>query len=271
MVPPVCRGDQPVVGIGTVADPRSAGMLISTREVAQAQQRLVAAIADLDDDDLRVDSQCPGWTRGHVLSHIARNGEGMANLARWVLEDEVVPMYAPGRRDPDIEDGAQRGADEIRADIAATNVVALDALGELEGAVATDPLVAERAVRLGGDPERGPQVYARRLPLLRLQEVVLHHHDLDLGLRPSDWLQEWVDTGLPYLWVRMAPRLENPPTLRRSDREEQPVVEPTGSHVEVRGSGADLLAWVTGRAAAADLARLDVTPAGAALPDLPDL
>lgn len=249
-------------------------MVVSTREVALAQQQLEAAIADLSDADLRVESRCPGWTRGHVLTHLARNAEGLANLARWALDGEVVAMYEPGRRDADIEEGASRSAGEIRFDVAAGNVLAISALGLLEGAVATDPLLAERVVRLGEDPEQGPEVFARRLPLMRLQEVVLHHHDLDVGLRPDQWQPALVDVGLPYAWRRVADGLEDPPTLLRVDGwegdDDAVTVEPRGSDVKVYGSGAELLAWITGRADDADVDRLRVVPAGASLPDLPD-
>lgn len=248
-------------------------MLISTREVAKAQERLEAALVDLTDDDMREDSGCPGWTRGHVLTHVARNGEGMANLARWALDREVVPMYASGRRDAEIEEGAGRGADDLRADVAATNVLALDALGELEGAVATDPLVAERVVRLGDDPEQGTPVHARRLPLLRLQEVVLHHHDLDLGMRPGDWPEDMVAASLAWVWPRMAARLDDPPRLRRTDAGGGFLVGRPDDHgastVEVVGTGADLLAWITGRADGDTLAGLEVR-GGAELPAIPD-
>lgn len=244
-------------------------MLISTREVAQAQQQLELAIADLGNSDMRADSRCPGWTRGHVLSHIARNGDGMANLARWALDGEVVAMYPPGRRDADIDEGATRSASAIIDDVVATDQLALDALGELEGAVATDPMVAERVVRLGGDPDNGPARPARLLPYLRLQEVVVHHHDLDIGLDPRQWHEAWVEAGLPSVWSTMAGRLDDPPTLRVMGESGLSALEPAGGSVEVTGSPSDLLVWLLGRSDADQRARLVVSPAGQDLPDLP--
>lgn len=245
-------------------------MLISTREVAQAQDHLVEAIADLDDEAMGADTRCPGWTRGHVLSHIARNAEGMANLSRWALDGDVVAMYAQGRRDADIDEGAERPAAAIIDDVVATNQVALAALGELEGAVATDPMVAERVVRLGSDPETGTNVPARRLPFVRLQEVVVHHHDLRVGLEPGDWLEAYVEAGLPAAWATMAGRLDDPPTVRRLGSSGISELEPAGGTVEVTGDSGDLLVWLLGRSEPDERARLVVSPEGADLPELPD-
>lgn len=241
-------------------------MVISTREVALAQDALVAALDDLDDRAVGQPTRCTGWTRGHVLAHVARNAEGIANLATWALTGEVTPMYAAGRRDPDIEEGATRSVEEVRADLVATDDHVLAVLGELEGAVATDPTVAEHEVRMG-DPEHGPAVPARRLPFLRLQEVVVHHHDLDVGLHAHDWPVEYVEAGLPWVWQRMARRLDDAPTLVAHGPEGSDRLEPTGSSIEVTGTPADLLVWLLGRADADERARLDVTGAD----DLPIL
>ena len=68
-------------------------------------------------------SRLPGWTIGHVLTHLARNADSMT----WVLESsergEVVDRYPGGveRRNADIEAGAGRPAAEQIADVAATD------------------------------------------------------------------------------------------------------------------------------------------------------
>lgn len=242
-------------------------MVVSTREVARAQDALVAAVDDLDDAAVREPSRCEGWSRGHVLAHVARNAEGIANLATWALTGEVTPMYAAGRRDVDIEEGATRSVADVRADLVTTNDHVLAVLGELEGAVATDPTVAEYEVRLG-DPEQGPAVPARRLPFLRMMEVVVHHHDLDVGLHAHDWPVEYVEAGLPWVWRRMAGRVDDPPTLVAHGPEGTTGLEPAGSDVQVAGAPADLLVWLLGRADADERGRLDVTGADG-LPTLP--
>ena len=47
---------------------------------AGAHQRLLAGLEDLTDDQARRDSLLPGWTVGHVLTHLARNAEAFTRL-----------------------------------------------------------------------------------------------------------------------------------------------------------------------------------------------
>ncbi len=49
------------------------------RELAEATERLLATAARLTDEDLRAPSLLPGWTRGHVLAHVARNADSYVN------------------------------------------------------------------------------------------------------------------------------------------------------------------------------------------------
>jgi hypothetical protein len=44
---------------------------------------LVEDIDGLGEDDVRGPSLLPGWTRGHVLTHLARNAEGGTRLLGW--------------------------------------------------------------------------------------------------------------------------------------------------------------------------------------------
>ncbi|MFM8776484.1 MAG: maleylpyruvate isomerase N-terminal domain-containing protein, partial [Actinomycetota bacterium] len=42
---------------------------------AEAHQRLLTALGSLTDDQCREDSLLPNWSRGHVLTHLARNAD----------------------------------------------------------------------------------------------------------------------------------------------------------------------------------------------------
>jgi maleylpyruvate isomerase len=35
------------------------------------------------EDDLRTPGLLPGWSRAHVIGHLARNAEALGGLARW--------------------------------------------------------------------------------------------------------------------------------------------------------------------------------------------
>jgi maleylpyruvate isomerase len=74
----------------------------SLDQLAAATGRLLATVATLGDAQAREPSLLPGWTRGHVLSHIARNADGLGNLLRWARTGTEIPMYgsAEAQADP---------------------------------------------------------------------------------------------------------------------------------------------------------------------------
>lgn len=54
-------------------------------------------------------SALPGWTRAHLLTHLARNADGLGNLLTWAETGVERSMYGPGNaRDDDIEAGSGR-------------------------------------------------------------------------------------------------------------------------------------------------------------------
>src|SRR3978361_1134236 len=81
-------------------------------------QALEHSIAELTDEQARGPSLLPGWTRGHVLAHIARNGDAMVNLVTWARTGVPTPM-SPSReaRDTTIEQQSGRPAADLRHDV----------------------------------------------------------------------------------------------------------------------------------------------------------
>ncbi|HSF99194.1 MAG TPA: maleylpyruvate isomerase family mycothiol-dependent enzyme [Ornithinibacter sp.] len=134
-------------------------------------------------DDAAAPSLCVGWSRGHVLSHLARNAEGMTALVRAAVDGTGETMYSSTEaRDADIDAGSTRPLDELVADVEHRAAVLAEALPRL-GA-------EHHGIRL----ERTPGVYlmrAARIPFLRLREVVYHHVDLDAGFTFAD-VEPWL-------------------------------------------------------------------------------
>lgn len=89
-------------------------------------------VAAVGDDELRAASTLPGWTRAHVVAHVARNADALVNLLTWARTGVPTPMYAsPRQRAADIEAGARAEPARLRADLAAAHArlaAALDAL-----------------------------------------------------------------------------------------------------------------------------------------------
>ncbi|HVN50163.1 MAG TPA: maleylpyruvate isomerase N-terminal domain-containing protein, partial [Acidimicrobiales bacterium] len=89
------------------------------RRVDDAQRRFEAAIADLDDAQVRAPCALPGWTVGHLLTHVARNADSHVLRTHAAERGEMVDQYPGGfeGRAQAIEEGAARPAVELVEDV----------------------------------------------------------------------------------------------------------------------------------------------------------
>jgi len=77
--------------------------------LAHETSLLMRTAAGLDDETVRAASLCQGWTRAHVLSHLARNADALGKLVSWATAGTPVAMYeSPQARDADIVAGSTR-------------------------------------------------------------------------------------------------------------------------------------------------------------------
>jgi maleylpyruvate isomerase len=205
--------------------------------VAASHEALLRSIAHLDDALIRQPSLLPGWSVGHVLTHVARNADGLANLARWARTGVRTPMYeSRDRRDADIEAGSGRGAAEMRADLIAAQQRFLDSLAG----------IADLEVRYPVTYGKGDRVAtAEELPLIRMSEVEIHHVDLDLGYTPAHWPESFVERMLSRVCDEFGDRDVPGVTLLGVDDERTWTIG-DGAHV-VTGPAPALLAWLVGR------------------------
>lgn len=180
-----------------------------------AHERLLATAAAVDDDMARRPSLLPGWSVGHVLTHLARNAQGQAGRLEGALRGEEVARYPGGgeQRDADIVQGAGRTAAELEADLTTW-------CGRLEETWCR----SERAGWPHADLLAGDHWPTSASPLRRLREVEVHHVDLGLGYERSDWPDDYVQWELARTLERLPSRLFGPDDPRR------------------------LLAWLIGRA-----------------------
>jgi maleylpyruvate isomerase len=233
----------------------------SLASLQESTGRLVTAAAALDDAAMGAPSRLPGWTRGHVLTHLARNADGLANLLRWARTGIETPMYASAQaRDADIEAGAGRPAAELAADVAASAAAfAAEAAG-----LPAEAWTAQ--VRL----LRGPALPVRRVPAIRLFEVEVHHVDLGTGYRPGDWPDGFAAGNLPRVARDFAGREDTPACRLQPDGGDSWLHigpgEPATAAAIVHGTPAGLLAWLLGRD---DGKGLRVSGDDATLPELP--
>jgi maleylpyruvate isomerase len=207
-----------------------------------AGTEFLARVVDaLPDDALRAPSALPGWSRAHVIGHVARNAEALTRLASWARTGVETPMYADReQRAAEIESSAQRPAETLRRELAST-AEALDA--------ALAALDAERwqaQVRSA----LGRAIPAAEVPWMRLREVWLHAVDLDAGAGVGDLPPQVVDALLDDVTGVLSGR-EGCPAARlvATDRSPTWSLGAAEGAVELRGAAADLLGWLVGRPA----------------------
>jgi maleylpyruvate isomerase len=164
-----------------------------------AQAALLADLADLSDDVARRPSLLPGWSVGHLLTHIARNADSLTWRLEGAALGEVRDQYVGGlqRRGSDIEDGAGRPAAELVADVR-------QSADTLERIMAGLPLAAWDAP---SRTSRGTVESSRDAALSRWREVAVHHGDLGLGPvpLPATLVGVWLPLELPRLAERSDP------------------------------------------------------------------
>ncbi|CNF02638.1 mycothiol-dependent maleylpyruvate isomerase [Mycobacterium tuberculosis] len=215
--------------------------MITLAEITAATRALMETAARLGDADTSGPSLLPGWTRGHVLTHVARNADGGTRLLTWArtgIESYEYPSL--DARAAEIEEGAHRPAETLLADVR----LSADRFAE---AFALMPDEAwDRTVQW----TTGARHPAYRAADARLTEVLIHHVDLDAGFTPGDWPADFTSRMLAGVTASFARRDDGPSLrLHTTDTGED---HGTGDHL-VTGTAASLLAWLLGRSPATGL------------------
>ena len=216
---------------------------------AAAQDRMCSAISGITGAQCREPSLLPGWTRGHVLAHWARNADGQCRMLAAAQRGEIAEQYPGGdvQRAADIDTGAARPAHEIVADARA----AAQRAEAMWSSMSPGAWLRPTAARAGRRPA-WMSVWAR------WRETDIHHLDLGLGYTHRHWPAEFADLLLPRLLAGLDRRL--PPAasveLRITDRAHPARLPgrsdaPDGDPVIVIGPAAAVTCWLLGRTTAA--------------------
>jgi maleylpyruvate isomerase len=229
-------------------DPRSDQFdpTLALAQVTESTGLLIRQAEALDDEAAREPSLLPGWTRGHVLTHIARNADALGNLLTWAQTGEPRGMY-PSRehRNAGIEAGATRTAAQLTADLQEASQRFLEAAARLS---------PDHWAALVGRTAEQQTHPARFVPWLRYQEVLVHHVDLGVGFSPAHWPADFTGPELEIVAASMADpaqtaqasgfRLHAEDTARDVGVQCDPG---DGTKPLVRGPEPALLAWLIGR------------------------
>ncbi|MFE9553574.1 maleylpyruvate isomerase family mycothiol-dependent enzyme [Streptomyces sp. NPDC006692] len=210
--------------------------------VRGAAARLGDTLDGLTDQQAREPSALAGWSRGHVLTHLARS----ADVYRWLLALARTGAEPGPRADaPALERALREGAGRDAATLVA------DVRGSLEGlfdeaAAMPDGRWNTLVAALAG--WRHPAWFtlhrARR-------ELETHHVDLNLGHTVADWPADYVAWALDGTVAALAVRGFPVVRIEATDLGRSWPVGRGGP--TVAGPSRDLLAWLAGRATAAKL------------------
>ncbi len=211
---------------------------IALEALHHSEQRLLRTVDSLREEQWPEPSGLPGWSRAHVVAHLALNAEGLARAVDGLAHERAVPIYdSNDRRDADIEELSTSGAADIRERLFAAGQALRDGLENLD------------ADQWDGTVLRvpdGPVWPVSTLPRTRRREVEIHHADLDAGYARGDWPGDFCVELLDLVTTQHAGSPDSAGfSVRATDTvrtwsvgAEQPVVE---------GSAADLCWWLVGR------------------------
>lgn len=204
-------------------------------ELTGVTQRLLGDTIALADDDWQVLTNLPGWTRAHVATHLARQAETLAEMARQISATHEQINWRSTRNNTDVTATVYRKAVALQEDLDQSSADLMRAFDSMDDdAWATTLRTSQGAVP------------APALVLDRLNEVVIHHADLHLGFDFTDIDPALKRTLLQWNLFRAAPRFSTVELTIITDEGFTAIVG-TGVPVTVRGNETNIIGWLTGR------------------------
>jgi maleylpyruvate isomerase len=202
----------------------------------QGTNLLAETVAGLGDAEFDEPSGLPGWTRRHLLAHVAANAEALQRLVQWARTGERTPMYASAdQRNADIEAGSRLPAARLREWISEAAANLAEDLAALPADAWENPV----------STAQGKLIPATEIPWMRTREVWIHTVDLDAGVGfehfPADLCAALLTD------VTDARSRDRGVLLRATDCDDVWRITGTGPAAEVAGTRAALARWVTGR------------------------
>ncbi|MFJ7748329.1 maleylpyruvate isomerase family mycothiol-dependent enzyme [Arthrobacter sp. NPDC097144] len=224
----------------------------------------------LQNADVRDASRLPGWSRGHIMAHVAGVADAMERQLRYAADGETIGLYDGGSdgRNRAIDEGAVRSAEQHRQQLGASLNSALSAFRNLQESDWRTPI-----------SYRGGVVRDGGLALWR--ELVIHGTDLGTGGEADAWSPQLCEHLFGFLAARvpsgvrlriqprgMAPRVLAAVPLESGSAADGSTVVVGGNTVSVDGMATDIAAWLAGRTPNLGSLRVEADTDAVDLPNL---
>jgi len=204
--------------------------------LADATNRLVRTVDGMTDEQYTEPSLLPGWTRAHVVAHLALNAEGLGGAVQGIASGEPAPMYASNEaRDSDIDEVAALSPSALRERLLASSGLFAESVGHL-----TEEGWAEEIERVPG----GMHFTVASIPARRRTEVEIHHADLGLAYTCDDWPGDFCAALIPVMTARLQDRDQGFTVVATDLNRSWDVA---GGGAEISGTGGHLGWWLSGR------------------------
>ena len=222
-------------------------------ELRRAADAVAGITAKLTEEDVKAPSELPGWTRGHVLAHVAGIANAMTRQLEYAGRGESIELYDGGfeGRTRAIELAAGHSLSEHRTDMDAALERSLRAFAALDAAGWNRPITY-----------RGGVVFDGGLALWR--ELVIHTADLGAGLGPETWSRKFCEHLFDFLAARVPPGDK----LVLQPLGLPPVTLGGGRSTVISGMITDIAAWLAGRKPSLGSLRASAAADGVDLPEL---
>jgi maleylpyruvate isomerase len=157
----------------------------------RAGSLVLASVTGLTTEQARAASRLPGWSRGHLLTHLARNADGVRGMVEGAIAGEERAQYPHGARgrEGDIDAGADREPAALVADFETSDRALVDAWRRMPD----DAWTRTGSWLVAG---RQPMDYTLRS---RRRELLVHWVDLGLGATPADLPDDFVEVERDWL------------------------------------------------------------------------
>ncbi|HZK06416.1 MAG TPA: maleylpyruvate isomerase family mycothiol-dependent enzyme, partial [Actinomycetaceae bacterium] len=213
----------------------------TTRRWVEAGDAMIERILwslGTDDPNYEQPSELPGWTRKHLLAHVAANADAVGNLVTWARTGIETPMYSSTtQRADDIEKGSKLSAEELVA------WYERSARELAEGWDGLDDAQWDAQVKTA----QGRLVPASETPWMRAREVLVHAVDFGDSVSFADLPADFCAALVTDIVGKRSKGGNPAVVVVPTDSDERWEVTGEGAPVTVTGPLDELTAYLAGR------------------------